>query len=54
MKKEIKGYIAEDFAKKGWTGKDCAIFVYRRVKKSEKWFVPVKIIIEQNRRVNVK
>jgi len=45
--KKIKGYITVDFARKGWSKKDSAIFVYRKVKKSETWFVPCEIILNK-------
>ena len=41
--KGVKGYVANVWLEDGWKGKDSAIFVYRKVKKSETWFVPVLI-----------
>lgn len=51
--KEIKGFMYRDGIEKGWQGNHCALFLYRRVEKSETWFVPVvvKIVERKSKRL---
>ena len=46
--KKIKGWIYKDFANKGWRKNDSAIFLYRKMDKSQRYntFIPVEITIK--------